>query len=282
MALSESCGQLVIIGGAEDRDGECKILREFIRRAGGLEARIVVMTVATELPRETGDDYIRTFERLGVENVRIVDTVYREDADASNSLEAIDKASGVFFTGGDQARITNILKDTEIDKLLHKKFSEGLVIGGTSAGAAMMPDMMIVEGDSETNPRVEIVDMEPGMNFLPGIVIDQHFAQRGRIGRLLAAVAQQPATLAFGIDENTALAVKGNEAEVVGEGAVTVIDVADLTYSNLHKILRDEDLALCNVKLHILPHGYRFDLKSRKPIIEEEMPQPTEEPVLAG
>jgi cyanophycinase len=282
MALSESCGQLVIIGGAEDRDGECKILREFIRRAGGLEARIVVMTVATELPRETGDDYIRTFERLGVENVRIVDTVYREDADASNSLEAIDKASGVFFTGGDQARITNILKDTEIDKLLHKKFSEGLVIGGTSAGAAMMPDMMIVEGDSETNPRVEIVDMEPGMNFLPGIVIDQHFAQRGRIGRLLAAVAQQPATLAFGIDENTALAVKGNEAEVVGEGAVTVIDVADLTYTNLHKILRDEDLALCNVKLHILPHGYRFDLKSRKPIIEEEMPQPTEEPVLAG
>lgn len=282
MALSESCGQLVIIGGAEDRDRECKILREFIRRSGGLQARVVVMTVATELPREAGDDYIRTFERLGVENVRIVDTVYREDADASSSLEAINKATGVFFTGGDQARITSILKDTEIDKLLHKKLSEGLVIAGTSAGAAMMPDMMIVEGESETNPRVEIVKMEPGMNFLPGIVIDQHFAQRGRIGRLLAAVVQQPATLAFGIDENTALVVKGDEAEVVGEGAVTVIDVADITYSNLHKILRDEDLALCNVKLHILPHGYRFDLKSRKPIIEEEMPQPTEEPVLAG
>lgn len=268
MALSETQGQLIIIGGAEDKEGDCIILREFVRRSGGLQARIVVMTVATELPREVGDNYIRVFERLGVEDVRIVDTVYREDASDNSALEAIEKATGVFFTGGDQARITSILKDTEIDKALHKRLSEGIVIGGTSAGAAMMPDMMIVEGDSETNPRVEIVKMEPGMAFLPGVVIDQHFAQRGRIGRLLSAVAQQPVVLGFGIDENTGIVVSNNQFEVIGEGAVTVIDVANMTHTNLGQILKDEDLALCGVTLHILPHGYRFDLASRTPIFE--------------
>jgi len=270
MAVTDNSGQLVIIGGAEDKEGDCTILREFVRRSGGLQARIVVMTVATELPREVGDNYTRVFERLGVENVRIVDTVYREDASDASALEAIEKATGVFFTGGDQARISSVLKDTEIDQALHRRFSEGIVIGGTSAGAAMMPDMMIVEGDGETNPRVEIVKMEPGMAFLPGVVIDQHFAQRGRIGRLLSAVAQQPVVLGFGIDENTAIVVNNNQLEVIGEGAVTVIDVSAITHTNLGQILKDEDLALCGVKLHILPHGYRFDLSTRKPILEDD------------
>ncbi len=268
MALNKTRGQLVIIGGAEDKEGDCKILREFVRQAGGVNARIVVMTVATELPREVGDDYIRVFERLGVEDVRIVDTVSREDASSPSFLEAIQKATGVFFTGGDQARITSILKDTEIDKLLHKRYSEGIVVGGTSAGASMMSSTMIVEGDAETNPRLEIVETDSGMSFLPGAVIDQHFAQRGRLGRLLVAVAKQPLLLGLGIDENTAVVVNGNEMTVVGEGAVTVIDLQDITYTNVQEILKDEGLALCGVKLHILPDGYRFDLKSRKPIME--------------
>jgi cyanophycinase len=229
------------------------------------------MTVATELPREVGEDYMRIFERLGVEDVRIVDTVEREDASSSSYLEAIEKATGVFFTGGNQARITSVLRDTDLHKLLHKRLTEGLVIGGTSAGAAMMPDMMIVEGDSETNPRIEIVEMEPGMAFLPGVVIDQHFAQRGRIGRLLSAVAQQPVNLGFGIDENTAIVVTNNQIEVVGEGAITVLDVSGITHTNLGQILKDEDLALCGVKLHILPHGYRFDLASRQAIVENNV-----------
>ena len=271
MALSETSGQLVIIGGAEDKEGDCKILREFVRRAGGVNARIVVMTVATELPREVGENYIRVFERLGVEDVRIVDTVEREDASSATYLEAIEKATGVFFTGGNQARITSILKDTEIDRLLHKRLSEGIVIGGTSAGAAMMPDVMIVEGDSETNPRLEIVEMEPGMAFLPGVVIDQHFLQRGRIGRLLSAVSQQPVVLGFGIDENTAIVVNNNQFEVIGEGVVTVVDVSEITHTNLGQILKDEDLAICGAKLHILPHGYRFDLKKRASILEGDL-----------
>lgn len=271
MATTRQQGQLVIIGGAEDRDGECQVLREFIRCAGGLNAKIVVMTVATELTREVGDDYIRTFERLGVEEIQIIDTVYREDADAPRALEAIRQATGVFFTGGNQSRITEILKDTEIDRLLHERHAEGLVVGGTSAGAAMMPDMMIVEGDSETNPRVEIVMMGPGMGFLPGVAIDQHFAQRGRIGRLMAAMAQQSISLGLGIDENTAVVVDGDRLRVVGEGAVTVVDMAELSYSNLSEILRDEDLALCNVKVHILPNDYEYDLAAHSPIIDGQV-----------
>jgi cyanophycinase len=270
MPLTEnSNGQLIIIGGAEDKEGDCTILREFIRRAGGVNARVVVMTVATELPREVGDDYTRVFERLGAQDVRIIDTVEREDASSASYLEAIEKATGVFFTGGNQARITNVLRDTEIHRLLHKRLSEDkLVIAGTSAGAAMMPEMMIVQGDSETNPRLEIVEMEPGMGFFPGVAIDQHFLQRGRTGRLLSAVVHQPVSLGIGIDENTAIAVSNNQFEVIGEGAVTVYDVSELTHTNLNQILKDEDLAICGVKLNILPHGYRFDLKKRSPILD--------------
>lgn len=267
MALNETRGQLVIIGGAEDKEGDCTILREFIRRAGGVNARIVVMTVATEQPREVGENYIKVFERLGVEDVRIVDTVTREDATSSTSLEAIEKATGVFFTGGDQARITNILKDTEIDAAIHRRYAEGLIVGGTSAGAAMMPDVMIVDGESETNPRVEVVQMGPGMGFLPGVVIDQHFLQRGRLGRLISALAQQPAVLGFGIDENTAVIVQDNKFEVVGEGAVTVVDESEITHTNIGDIFKDEALAVFGAKLHILPSGYQFDMKTRKPIL---------------
>lgn len=268
MAFSKTSGKLVIIGGAEDKDGECKILREFVRCAGGLQARIVVMTAATDRTGAVGDDYIRVFERLGVEDIQIVDTFNRDDANASSVLETIEAATGVFFTGGDQARITSLLKDTETDATLHKRYQAGVVVGGTSAGAAMMPETMIVEGISETNPRVEIVEMDRGMGFLPGVVIDQHFAQRGRLGRLLSAVAQQPHLLGLGIDENTGIVVSDSKLEVVGEGAVTVIDLGTVTHSNLDKLLKDENLALCDVKLHILPEGYRFNLESRRPIVK--------------
>lgn len=261
---ASSTGQLIIIGGSEDKEGESTILREFVRRAGGRDARIVVMTVATGLPGELGSEYRRIFERMGADLVDIVDTTRREDASESGNLEIIGDATGVFFTGGDQSRITDILKETEIDDLLHEKFTQGLVIGGTSAGAAMMPDIMIVEGESETHPSIDSVKLEPGMGFLPQVAIDQHFAQRGRLGRFVSALMQQPATLGFGIDEDTAIAVNGEEIEVIGSGAVTIVDVSSLTHSNFKESLHDEALAICGAKLHILPHGYRFNLQQRK------------------
>ena len=258
-------GHLLIIGGAEEKRGECKILREFVRYAGGTEAQIVVMTVATGLPGEVGADYRRLFEDLGAKDVQIIDTGRREDGSDSRALEAIEQATGVFFTGGDQARITDLLKDTQIDELLHKKYAQGIVIAGTSAGAAMMSDQMIVEGESETHPRIDMVEIEPGMDFLPGVIIDQHFSQRGRLGRLLSALIQQSASLGFGIDENTAIAFSDGEIEVIGDGTVTVVDLSDMTHSNVKKSLHDEPLAVCGAKLHLLPHGYRFNLDKKEP-----------------
>ena len=264
--LGETQKQLIIIGGAEDKQGDCEILWKFVQRSGGTESRIVVMTVATRYPKEVGEKYTKIFQRLGSQDVQVVDTAVREDAYATNALEAIERATGVFFTGGNQTRITDLLKDTELEAVLHQRFSQGLVVAGTSAGAAMIPDVMIANGEGETNPRMDVVKLERGMGFLPGVALNQHFAQGGRLARLVSALVQQPAVLGFGIDENTAIAIRGNELDVIGKGAVTVVDVANISHSNIDALLPDEPRALCGVKLHILPHGYRFDLARRLPI----------------
>jgi len=260
-------GALVIIGGAEDREGECTVLREFVRLAGGMKAHIAVMTAATRMPKEVGDDYINIFKRLGAELVEVVHTEHRDDSMRGDSLRVIEQATGIFFTGGDQARIVDFIKGTPLDQAIHKQHEQGAVIGGTSAGAAMMPDEMIVGGASVSNPSVDAVSMGPGMGFLPGIVVDQHFAQRRRLGRLLAALVLQPAVLGLGIDEDTGIIVKGDEFQVIGQGAVTVVDESNATHNNLEGLLKDEAIALCGVKLHILPHGYGFNLKTHLPFL---------------
>ncbi len=260
-------GPLVIIGGAEDRDGDCIVRREFVRAAGGVKAHIAVMTAATSLPKEVGDDYIRIFDRLGAESVEVVHTEHRDDSNRESSIRIVEEATGVFFTGGDQTKIVDFIKGTRLDDAIHARHAAGIVVGGTSAGAAMMPDEMITGGASVSNPSVDAVRMGPGMGFLPGIVIDQHFAQRGRLGRLLAALVQQPALLGLGIDEDTAILVKGDEFQVIGSGSVTVVDESTATHNNLEGLLKDEMIALCGVKLHILPHGYRFNIKTHTPLI---------------
>ncbi len=267
MGTEQQLGALVIIGGAEDKEGDCVVLREFVRAAGGVEAQIAVMTAATSLPGEVGDEYIRVFERLGAKRVDVVHTDRREDSEREDNLEKIKGATGIFFTGGDQSRIVDHIKGTPLDEAIHQRRREGAVIGGTSAGAAMMPDEMIVGGASVSNPSVDAVEMGPGMGFLPGIVVDQHFAQRGRLGRLLAALVLQPAVIGLGIDENTAIIVTGDEFQVVGAGTITVVDETTATHNNLEGLLKDEPIALWDVKLHILPHGYRYNLKTHTPLV---------------
>lgn len=267
MEFNQHQSQLLIAGGAEDKNGDCTILREFIRRAGSLQARILIMTVASEVPRKVGEEYIQLFKRLGVEKVRRVDTLYREDANNSNIVDAIEQATGVFFTGEDQARLTQILKDTAIDQALHRRYANGLVIGGTGAGASILSNTMISQGEAATHPRLEIVELLKGMSFLGGVLIDQHFSQQGRIGRLLTALAQYPHLIGLGIDENTAIVVENQTFEVIGNGACTVIDLQQIKHNNIRERLKDESLALCDVKMHILPQGYKFDLSRRMPLI---------------
>src|SRR5215212_4644277 len=270
MGLSEARGRLVAVGGAEDKEGDCRILKEFVRLAKGAKARVVVMTVATEHPDNVGREYRNAFRRLGVDDTEVVDVSSREDAGAPEALEKIGQATALYFTGGDQLHITALMGGTEMQKLIHERHAKGLVIGGTSAGAAMMSNSMIVGGGGEENPRVEAVRIGPGMDLLVGAMIDTHFSQRGRHGRLLTAVAHYPQDLGLGIDENTALVVNKNEFEVIGEGAVTVIDAGAMSYTNLPDAEECDGLALYGVTIHVLPAGYRFDLANRTPIVPDD------------
>jgi cyanophycinase len=270
VGLSEARGRLVAVGGAEDKEGDCVILKEFVRLAKGAKARVVVMTVATDHPVEAGREYKNVFRRLGVDDTEVLDVSAREDAGAPEALEKIRRATALYFTGGDQLHITSLMGGTEMQKLIHERHEKGLVIGGTSAGATMMSNSMIVGGGGEENPRVEAVRIGPGMDLLVGAMIDTHFSQRGRHGRLLTAVAHYPQDLGLGIDENTALVVERNEFEVIGEGAVTVIDAGAMSYTNLPYAGECEGLALYNVSIHVLPAGYRFDLGNRQPVVPED------------
>jgi cyanophycinase len=266
MQVENTHKRLVLIGGAEDRQEACVILHEFVHLAGGPRAELVVATVATVNPQEVGAEYTAVFRRLGATTVRTLDISSREDANAPRVVDMINEATGVFFTGGDQLRITRFLGGTKTDTALHRRYEEGMVLAGTSAGASMMSNTMIVEGLPETTPRVGAVKVGPGMEFIAGMLIDQHFGQRGRLGRLLSAIAQYPHELGIGIDENTAAVVSGEEFTVIGEGAVTVIDAGGLTYTNFADLEENECLALCGVQLHILPAGYRFNLLNRLPM----------------
>jgi cyanophycinase len=266
MKASRQVGPLIIIGGAEDKSGPCAILSEFVRLSGGSRSRITVLTVASEHPREVGAEYLEVLQRLGAKHVQVLDVRDRGQATSGELIEALEQATGVFFTGGDQVRITNLLGGTQADQLLHRRHEEGIVLAGTSAGAAMMSGTMIVHGHSEATPRVGIVRIGPGMEFMRGTIIDQHFTQRGRSGRLLTALAQYPHQLGIGIDENTALVVHREEFEVIGSGAVSVFDAGAATYNDVLERQERQHVAICNVKLHVLTAGFRFHLAGRRPI----------------
>lgn len=270
MKVNGTKGKLVIIGGGEDKEDDCAILKEFIRLAGESKARIAIMTVATDKPEEYADEYKRVFKKLGVDDARMVDVSLRKDTHDPKALEIIEQATGIFFTGGDQLHITSLMGGTEMQELIRRKYEEGAVLGGTSAGAAMMSNSMIIRGESNCTPRFGGMEIGPGMDFLPDTMIDTHFSQRGRFGRLLTAIAHYPQDLGFGIDENTALVVSDGKLKVLGENTVTVIDAGDITYTNLPDLERDQALTLHRVKIHVLSEGHKFDLKKRAPVDETD------------
>ena len=259
-------GNLLIIGGNEDKKGECLILRKFIAMADGRQARIAVVTTATELPREVGDEYRTLFQELGAETVSVLYIGNRETANDPNQAAELESATGIFFTGGDQLRLTSILGGSRTDMAIRRAYGRGTVIAGTSAGASVMSDTMIVDGASSDTPTKSTVSMAHGMGLLEDVVIDQHFAQRGRINRLLAAVAQNPYVLGVGIDEDTALAVTRDGAcEVIGSQTVTIVDGKAIVHSNISESKRNDPLALTNIIMHVLPAGFGYDLKRRLP-----------------
>lgn len=258
-------GSLIVIGGHEDKHGDRVILREVARRAGP-DGKVVVATVASSEPELYWEEYQRAFRALGVRHVHHLDVRTRAEAKSERAVRVLEGATVVFFTGGDQLRITSELGDSPVYHRLCEIYTdEGGTIAGTSAGASMMCETMLVRGEQEQSARLGApLVMAPGLGFVKNAIIDQHFAQRGRIGRLLGAVAHNPRVLGIGIDENTAAVFEDGRFTVIGENAVYTVDGSTATYSNIAEEGEDRALALFDVRLNLLSHGDRFDLARRE------------------
>jgi cyanophycinase len=254
-------GHLVIIGGGEDRKHDKEILARFVELAGGPEARIVVLTAASQIADEMWEVYDKAFGDLGVKTRVHVPLNSRQDANSDQVVDEVARADGIFMTGGDQKRLLAIIGGTALDAEMHTALKvRGACIGGTSAGASAMSGHMLAQGRTDLLPEKGAVSLGAGLGFLHRVVIDQHFSERQRLSRLLSLVAQNPYLLGIGIDEDTALVVeRGVGIEVLGEGAVTVVDGRHML-SNLADIADRDTPELIDVRLHLLPAGSRFRL----------------------
>lgn len=259
-------GCLIIIGGSEDKKGEKIILQEVARRIGN--KRLVVTPVASHDPEGYFEPYRQAFHELGVKDIVEFDVRERIQANDPAALQAFEGAQGVFFTGGDQFKITSELGNTLVAHRLREIYENGGVIAGTSAGASAMCDTMLASGRGKESHRIGDVYLAPGLGFIRDATIDQHFAQRGRMGRLLGTIAQNPRVLGIGIDEDTAIIMENpTHFWVVGNGAVYVVDGTHVTHSNITESEVDKTLSIYNVTLHVLSQGDGFDMEQRQPLI---------------
>lgn len=256
---------LIIIGGHEDKTDKKLILRAVAERVGS--GKLVITTAASGMPRTQYDEYENIFRGLGVKHVYKLEIETREDAQSEKSLRILDDATAIFFTGGDQVKITSLLGCSPVCERLQEIYENGGTIAGTSAGASVMSETMMVGGNGEETHRIgSALKLAPGLGFIRGIIVDQHFAERGRIGRLLGAVTQNPRILGVGIDENTAVMVeRDRKFTVIGEGGVTILDAGTSTYSNITDEETDRALSVYDVKLHMLSQGDFFDCETRRP-----------------
>ncbi len=255
-------GTLIIIGGHEDRDpnGERTILKEVARRVGG--SKLVLATVASHQPEGYYDDYDKAFADL--ETGELVELYVTNRAETAEKMDLLREAGGVFFSGGDQLRLTAQIGGTAIEDELHRLLARGGVIAGTSAGASMMSDTMLVKGSSSETHRIGDLHMAPGLGLIRDVIIDQHFAERGRFGRLIGAIAHNPRVLGLGIDEDTAVVVEGDVLTVIGNGAVYVVDAKKAAYSNVAEAGSNRVLSLHDIQVHVLAAGDSFDMQVRR------------------
>ena len=257
-------GWIVPIGGAENKGESPSILQRFVEISGGGSAEILVIPTASQLA-ETGPRYQRLFGELGARRVDVLDFDTRRDCQESNRLDRIERASGIFFTGGNQLRLSTILGGTPAAKLIRERNAAGITVGGTSAGASILSEHMIGFGKEGSSPQADSVRLAPGLGLTNRFVIDQHFRQRDRLGRLVAALAYNPFAIGIGLDEDTAAFIgPDNTLEVEGSGAVTVVDADELTFSSMADVREDEPVCLLGLKVHILVAGATFNLHTRK------------------
>lgn len=260
----ETRGWIVPIGGAENKENDRAILERFLEVSGGADADIVVIPTASALA-ETGGKYQALFSELGARRVDVMDFDTRRDCQEPNRLARLEQASGIFFTGGNQLRLTTLLGGTPIAKLIRTLNASGATVGGTSAGASILSEHMIAFGDEGSSPIAGSVRLAPGLGLTNRFVIDQHFRQRDRFGRLLTALAYNPFAVGIGLDEDTAAFIgPDNTLEVVGSGGVTVVDAAGLSFTSMDQVNEGEPVCMLGLTVHILVAGATFNLHTRQ------------------
>lgn len=261
--MADQSGPLLIIGGHEDKEGDRAILKTLASLLNG--GKLVIATIASKEPEGYFDSYREAFSGLGLSDMVELYVQERSDSSDQAALSILDNAAGVFFSGGDQLRISSQIGDTPIEKRILEIHANGGVIAGTSAGASVMSETMLVKGPGQESYRIGEVHMAPGLGLIRDVIIDQHFAERGRYGRLMGAVAHNPRLLGVGIDEDTALMVRGGTGEVLGAGAVYIFDGAEATHSNVAEARAECALSIHDVRMHVLSSGDAYDFSTRRP-----------------
>jgi cyanophycinase len=256
-------GWIVPIGGAENKENDRHILERFVRVSGGPDADLVVIPTASKL-RETGPRYEKIFRDLGAARVSSMDFDTRRDCQEPSRLERLAEATGIFFTGGNQLRLTTLLGGTPVAKLVRTRNAHGVTVGGTSAGASILSEHMIAFGDEGSSVVSGSVRLAPGLGLTNRFIIDQHFTQRDRLGRLLTALTYNPFAVGIGLDEDTAAFIGPDETvEVEGTGGVTVVDASDVSFSSMDTVNEGQPVCLLGLRLHILVAGATFNLHTR-------------------
>jgi cyanophycinase len=260
----EERGWIIPIGGAEEKENDRAILARFVELCGGEDADIVVIPTASKL-LSTGPRYVEIFTDLGVRSVESMDFDTRRDAEEPSRVDRIERATGVFFTGGNQLRLATYLGGTAVAKAIRIANARGMHVAGTSAGASFLSEHMIAFGEEGSTPVAGMVRLAPGLGLTNRFIIDQHFRQRDRLGRLATALAYNPFAVGIGLDEDTAAFISpDNIVEVLGSGGVTVVDAADLQFSSMAQVDEGQPVCLLGLSFHILVAGATFNLHTRK------------------
>ena len=260
----EARGWIIPIGGAEEKENSPRILERFVKLCGGKDADIVVIPTASRLA-DTGERYEKIFGDLGVARAQSINFANRSDCSDPSVLERIKKATGIFITGGNQLRLTTLMGGTPVAKLIRTQNAEGVHVAGTSAGASVISEHMIAFGEEGSSPIAGSVRLAPGFGLTNRFIIDQHFRQRDRLGRLVTALAYNPFAIGLGLDEDTAAFISpDNTIEVEGSGGITVVDASNLSFSSMDQVNEGEAVCLLGLTVHILVAGATFNLHTRK------------------
>ena len=238
----------------------------FVELAGGRDAKIAIIPTASTLD-DTGARYADAFKALGARGTRIFDIEHRREADDENRIAALDRATGIFMTGGNQLRLATILGGTGLATRIRRRNADGVVVAGTSAGAGFLSEHMVAYGEEGFTPKAQMVKTSAGLGLTNKVIVDQHFRQRDRLGRMFTAISENPFVVGLGVDEDTgALIGPDDVVETVGSGTLTVVDPSDLEYSSLAEAPPGAPICLVGVKLHFLVAGWRFDLRTKKAV----------------